>query len=61
MNKQLYNFAQSIIQKHRQGGQVKNSVLATKLLEDFSFGAIDLGKKHLTFDLSDILELTKVI
>jgi len=61
MNKQLYNFTQGIIQKYRQGGQVKNSVLATKLNEDFGFGSVDLSKKHLTFEFLDILNLTKEI
>lgn len=59
MNKQLYNFTQGIAQKYGQGGQIKNSVLAQKLHQDFHFGQMDLANKHLTFNLTDILALSE--
>ena len=61
MNKQLYNFAQDKLKKNRQGGQIKNTALATKLYEEYNFGQLDFSKKHLTFSLTDILALSQVI
>ncbi|ALO34820.1 hypothetical protein CMT41_08895 [Colwellia sp. MT41] len=61
MNKQLYNFTQDKLQKNRQGGQIKNSALAIRLHKDYHFGQFDLSKKHLTFNLTDILALSKEI
>lgn len=61
MNKQLYKFTQGIIQSQRQGGQVKNSALATKLQQDYQFGLFDLSKKYLTFTLADIIALSQEI
>ncbi len=61
MNKQLYNFTQGLIQNNRQGGQIKNTALAKKLHEDFGFGQVDLSKKHLSFELSNILTLSQKV
>jgi len=61
MNKQLYNFAQVTIQNNRQGGQIRNTALAKKLNKDFGFGQIDLSNKYLTFELSNILDLSQKI
>lgn len=61
INKPLYNFAQDKIQKNRNGGQIKNSALTTKLYEEFYFGQFDLTKQLLTFSLTDILALTKEV
>lgn len=47
INKQLYKFTQDKLQKHGQGGQIKNSALAIKLHEDYSFGQLDLNNKQL--------------
>jgi hypothetical protein len=56
MNKQLYTFTQGMIQKYRQGGQIKNTPSTTKLYEEYNFGQIDLSKKHFNFSCSDIIE-----
>jgi hypothetical protein len=61
MNKPLYDFAQDKLQKNRQGGQIKNTAYATKLFNEHNFGQLDLGKKHLTFSLIDILDLSKKV
>lgn len=61
MNKALYNFSQGVIQNNRQGGQVKNTALAKKLHENFGFGQVDLSKKFLSFELSDIFALSQQI
>ncbi|PKG80733.1 hypothetical protein CXF85_21710 [Colwellia sp. 75C3] len=61
MNKQLYNFTQDKLQKHRQGGQIKNSALATRLYEEYNFGQLDFNKQSLTFTLQDILALSEEI
>ncbi len=61
MNKQLYNFVQDNFQKNRNGGQIKNSALATRLNEEYHFGQFDLTKQWLRFSLADILELTKEV
>jgi len=61
MNKQLYNFVQDNFQKNRNGGQIKNSSLATRLNEEYHFGQFDLTKQWLIFSLADILELTKEV
>jgi hypothetical protein len=61
MNKPLYDFAQNKLQKNRQGGQIKNTAYATKLFNEHNFGHLDLSKKHLTFSLIDILDLSKKI
>ena len=47
LNNQLYKFTQDKLQKHGQGGQIKNSALAIKLHEDYSFGQLDLNNKQL--------------
>ena len=61
INKTLYKFAQGQIQKNRNGGQVKNSALSTRLHEEFHFGQFDLTQQWLTFSLTDILALTKEV
>ncbi|WP_159820327.1 DUF7281 domain-containing protein [Colwellia sp. 20A7] len=61
MNKSLYNFTQDKLQKHRQGGRIKNTALATKLYSEHNFGHLDLSKSHLSFSLDDILALSKRI
>lgn len=61
MNKQLYNFTQDKLQKNRQGGEIKNSALATRLYEEYNFGQFDFNKKLLTFTLQDILVLNEEI
>ncbi|WP_019028154.1 DUF7281 domain-containing protein [Colwellia piezophila] len=61
MNKQLYNFAQDKLKKNRQGGQIKNTALATKLYEEYNFGKLDFSKKVLSFSLTDILALSQAI
>lgn len=61
MNKSLYNFTQDKLQKHRQGGIIKNTALATKLYNEYNFGHFDLNKKYLSFSLDDILALSKRI
>ncbi|TMM44042.1 DUF7281 domain-containing protein [Colwellia ponticola] len=61
MNKQLYDFTQDKLQKSRQGGQIKNSVLTTKLYEDYNFGQFDLSKQWLSFSLENILALSEEI
>ncbi|PKI16225.1 DUF7281 domain-containing protein [Colwellia sp. 12G3] len=61
INKQLYNFTQDKLQKHRQGGQIKNSSLATKLYEEYNFGQFDVNKQWLTFSLDNILALSEEI
>lgn len=65
INKTLYKFAQHQIQKSIQkninGGRIKNSALASRLNEEFHFGQFDLTKQWLTFNLTDILELTKEV
>lgn len=59
MNKQLYTFAQCIIQKNRPGERIKNSVLTKRLHEDYHFGQMDLAHKQLTFSLTDVLNLSE--
>jgi len=61
MSKQLYNFTQDKLQKNRQGGQIKNSALATRLYEEYNFGQFDFNKKSLIFTLQDILVLSEEI
>ncbi|NQY88740.1 MAG: hypothetical protein HRT51_13530 [Colwellia sp.] len=61
MNKQLYNFIQDKLQKNRQGGQIKNTALATKLYEQYNFGQFDLNKQWLTFSLENIIALGEEI
>jgi len=61
MNKQLYNFTQDKLQKNRQGGQIKNSALATRLYEEYNFGHFDSNKQWLTFSLENILALSEEI
>jgi len=61
INKTLYKFAQCQIQNNSNGGQIKNSALATRLYEEFHFGQFDLTKQWLTFGLTDILELSKEV
>jgi hypothetical protein len=61
MNKQLYNFTQGKLQKNRQGGQIKNSALATRLYEEYNFGQLDFNKQSLTFTLQDILALIEEV
>jgi len=61
MNKQLFNFTQDKLQKNRQGGQIKNSALATKLYEEYNFGQLDFNKQSLTFSLDNILMLVDEI
>jgi len=60
MNKPLYIFAQGIIQKHRQGGQIKNSALVKKLHEDYHFGQVDIPNKQLTFSITDVINLSEI-
>jgi hypothetical protein len=61
MNKPLYDFAQDKLQRYRQGGQIKNTAYATKLCNEHNFGHLDLSKKHLTFSLIDIVDLSEKI
>ncbi|TWX65285.1 hypothetical protein ESZ36_18610 [Colwellia demingiae] len=61
MNKQLYNFTQDKFQKYRQGGQIKNSALATKLYEEYNFGQLDINKQWLSFTLDNLLALSDEI
>jgi hypothetical protein len=61
MNKSLYDFTQDKLQKNRQGGKIKNTALATKLYNEHNFGQLDLSKKHLSFNLDDILALSKKV
>ncbi|KGJ93914.1 hypothetical protein [Colwellia psychrerythraea] len=61
INKQLYKFTQDKLQKHGQGGQIKNSALAMKLYENYNFGQLDLNNKQLSFSFADVLNLTKEI
>ena len=61
MNKQLYNFIQGHFQKNRQGAQIKNTALATKLYEEYNFGRLNIDKTLLIFGLKDILTLCEQI
>jgi hypothetical protein len=61
INKTLYKFAQGHIQNNSNGGQIKNSSLATRLYEEFHFGQFDLTKQWLTFSLTNILDLSKEV
>lgn len=58
MSKQLYNFTQTLFQKNRQGGRIKNSALATKLHEEYHFGQFDFNQQWLSFSLDNILMLS---
>jgi hypothetical protein len=61
MNKQLYNFTQDKLQKNRQGGQIKNSALATRLYDEYNFGRLDVNNQWLSFSLENILALCEEI
>ena len=59
MNKRLYNFTQGKLQQFRQGGRIKNSVLANQVFVDYNFGQLDITKQWLTFTIKDIIDLSK--